>query len=159
MRGGGGGMCCQTPWGAGCGGRYLPPCAHRTGDGVPCTSWGFIVVKGGCPRWNGGRLNMVVWAEKWDRADESAMRPHQDESEVTVLAPLQEGSWSIHRFWWEDDVCLKYWHNPVSTDAWGGTGMRSRQWWHWPIGFLSLSLKDNCLGDYPSDKRALVFVN
>ena len=53
-------------------------------------SYAILLVKGGCPRKNGGSLTGVGWADKGDLADERILSHNQNDPKVAIMSPSTE---------------------------------------------------------------------
>ena len=53
----------------------------------------FILIKGVCQRWYGGRSNGVVWVYKGDHADKCVLYLRKGEDEVYILPP---SAWTLY---------------------------------------------------------------
>ena len=106
---------------------------------------------------------MSIWPVWSDGKIGPGWKEHTASSSVQILGgcsgPIQGIYWLMPYLQWVDDKCLIWKHNPVSWDAWGGTGTESGQRWCRPIGCETLYHSAKCWGDQDKDRRASTFLD
>lgn len=65
----------------------------------------FLIIKWDCPHRDGSHFNRFGWADEWDRADNSVLCCHQDDSKMDVL-PHSTGNLNQRCFLGDDMMCV-----------------------------------------------------